>query len=66
MVSASKAELPTCDKSKQVSLDLSYLCFFPSSSYNKRQFVTTTSNMFQARPNATTSNPGIISEITKR
>ena len=36
------------------------------SSYYNRQFVTTTGNTFQKPKHALTSNPGIVSEITKR
>lgn len=36
-----------------------------SSNY-KRQFVTTTSNLFSSPKQAITANPGIVSEITKR
>jgi hypothetical protein len=36
------------------------------SSFNKRQFVTSSGNFYAARPGQVTSNPGIISEITKR
>jgi len=52
-----------CEKSVRSDLGV-LICV--TSSYNKRQFVTTTSNMFAPRTNQITTNPGIISEITKR
>lgn len=36
------------------------------SCYNKRQFVTTNTNTFTNRAPQINSNPGIISEVTKR
>lgn len=36
------------------------------SAFNKRQFVTTNTNSFANRAAQVTSNPGIVSEVTRR